>query len=167
MLSNTMSTSAAISTVMQVPIQAPVMKKELANKMYSPSAYFLGRFISNCLFQIIHPTIATLVMFFHLGIEDSWDNFFIFLSISYLSNFVFAGLGYFIGICVTNHYTALACYAFSLVFFLCTNGTLTNLNAPPNWFVEFLTGISPCRFSCESFFIIITKHIPTKYYPNG
>ena len=50
MLSNQMSTSSAIATVLQVPMQAPVMKRELANKMYSPSAYFFGRFLSNCLF---------------------------------------------------------------------------------------------------------------------
>jgi len=54
-----------------------------------------------------------------------------------------------------------------VTIFIATNGALTNLTAPPNWFIEFMTSISPCRFSCESFFIAITKQIPTKYYPNG
>lgn len=49
MLSNQLSISASQNAILQVPLQAPVMKRELANKMYSPSAYFLGRFISNCI----------------------------------------------------------------------------------------------------------------------
>lgn len=47
MVSNQLSISASINVIIQVPLQAPVMKRELANKMYSPTAYYLGRFISN------------------------------------------------------------------------------------------------------------------------
>jgi hypothetical protein len=49
MIANQLSTSGSISVVLQVPLQAPVMEREFANKMFSPSAYFLARFLSNML----------------------------------------------------------------------------------------------------------------------
>ena len=58
---------------------------------------------------MIYPTIVTLVMFWHLGIDSSWENFWTFYSIAIITNFVFTGLGYFIGICITNEYTVLLC----------------------------------------------------------
>lgn len=47
MLSNQLGISASMNAILQVPLQAPVMERELANKMYSPSAYYNGRFYSN------------------------------------------------------------------------------------------------------------------------
>lgn len=46
MIGNQLSISASINVIIQVPLQAPVMKREFANKMYSPTAYYLGRYLS-------------------------------------------------------------------------------------------------------------------------
>lgn len=129
LLSNAVSTSSATATVLQVPLQAPVMKRELASKMYTPSAYFFGRFFSNCIFQTLYPTIMTLCMFWHLEIDTSWENFRAFYSIGVISNFVFTGVGYFVGICITNENTALLVGMFVVSVFVATNGALTNLSS--------------------------------------
>jgi len=47
MISNMMSVSASINLILMVPLQAPVMQRELANKLYTPTAYFIGSFLSN------------------------------------------------------------------------------------------------------------------------
>jgi len=39
--------AASMSAILQVPLQAPVMNREIANKMYTPTTYYLGRFWSN------------------------------------------------------------------------------------------------------------------------
>jgi len=51
------------------------MKRELANKMYTPTAYFFGRFISNILIQVAMPVVLVLIMFWGLDIQETGDNF--------------------------------------------------------------------------------------------
>jgi hypothetical protein len=41
---------AAIAVVMQIPLQVPVFKRELMNKMYHPFTYLSARFTSNYIF---------------------------------------------------------------------------------------------------------------------
>jgi len=54
-----------------MPLQAPVMRRELANKMYSPTAYFLARYTSNMLLQILYPAIMIISLFWAVGIDTS------------------------------------------------------------------------------------------------
>jgi len=67
------------------------MKRELANKMYSPSAYFLGRYFSNILVQILYPMIMIIMLFWFIGIDTSSKNFLLFAIYGNLSNFIFCG----------------------------------------------------------------------------
>jgi ABC-type multidrug transport system permease subunit len=67
------------------------MQRELANKMYSPTAYFLGRFLSNLILQIFYPMIMIFVLFWGVGMETSWENFWWLCAFGNLSNMVFCG----------------------------------------------------------------------------
>jgi hypothetical protein len=98
MMSNQLSFSASINVLLQVPLQAPVMKRELANKMYSPTAYFLGRFTSNMILQVAYPLIMIMMLFWNIGIDTSRDNFLWLLAFGLMGNFIYCGQGYFIGI---------------------------------------------------------------------
>lgn len=49
MLTNTISSSSSYAAIHPMPNEVPVFRRETANKMYSPSAYFFGRFWSNTL----------------------------------------------------------------------------------------------------------------------
>ena len=91
MMSNQLSFSASINVILQIPMQAPVMKRELANKMYSPTAYFLGRFLSNMILQIFYPLIMILVLFWAAGIDESYENFLWMMAFGFMGNFVFCG----------------------------------------------------------------------------
>ena len=68
MISNQLSISASINVIMQVPLQAPVMSRELANKMYSPTAYYLGRYLSNIIIQLLYPMIMILILYWNIDI---------------------------------------------------------------------------------------------------
>lgn len=90
MISNQLSFSASINVILQVPLQAPVMKRELANKMYSPSAYFLGRYTSNVIMQVFYPMVMILILFWGVSINTDLDNFLWLTTFGLVGNFLFA-----------------------------------------------------------------------------
>lgn len=67
------------------------MKREFANKMYSPTAYFLGRFLSNMIIQIFYPMIMILILFWNVGIDTSTDNFLWMCAFGLMGNFIYCG----------------------------------------------------------------------------
>jgi len=67
------------------------MEREFANKMFSPTAYFLARFLSNMVVQTLYPLIMILFVFWSIGIDTSSDNFGSTILFGLLANFVFCG----------------------------------------------------------------------------
>jgi hypothetical protein len=65
------------------------MKRELANKMYNPTNYYLGRFLSNLLLQLCYPLCMTSILFFGIGIERTFETYFKLMGFSMLGNMVF------------------------------------------------------------------------------
>ena len=159
MISNQLSISASINVIMQMPLQSPVMCRELANKMYSPSAYFLGRFFSNLLIQFMYPAIMILVLFWLIDIDTDANNFLWFSAFGCLSNFIFCGQGYFLGILVLDESNVKIVNFMVIMFWISCNGVLANLTTA-NWFIKALGKISPMRFTCEGFVRTIIKQIP-------
>jgi len=68
--------------IIQMPLQVPVFKRELMNKMYSPTIYYFGRVASGMLIQVFYPIILNLILFWGLGISDSAKNFFLWFSLA-------------------------------------------------------------------------------------
>ena len=68
-----------------------------------------------------------------------------------MSNFVFCGQGYFLGIAVPNEDQVKLVNILIIMVFLSSNGILSNLETV-NWFIKFCSWISPSRFSCEGFY---------------
>ena len=135
---------------MQVPLQAPVMSRELANKMYTPTAYYLGRYLSNIIIQLLYPMIMILVLYWNLDIEETRDNFLWFCAYGILSNFIFCGQGYFLGIMVLDESAVKIVNFLVIMIWISCNGVLCNLNSA-NWFIKGLSHVSPIRFNCEGF----------------
>ena len=98
MISNQLSFSASLNVLLQMPMQVPVMKRELANKMYTPTAYFMGRYLSNLMLQTLYPIIMIVVMFWGVGIDTSLTNFSWMMIYGIISNYAFCSQGYFVGI---------------------------------------------------------------------
>jgi hypothetical protein len=49
MLTNNMMFPSIGTVVMQMPLQVPVFKREIANRMYTPTVYYFGRILSGIL----------------------------------------------------------------------------------------------------------------------
>ena len=168
MIANQLSISASINVILQVPLQAPVMKRELANKMYSPTAYFLGRYLSTLVIQLLYPLIMLTLLFWMIGIDTSFDNLLWMVCYGVLSNYAFCGQGYFMGILVLNEDAVKVVNFLVIMFWMTSNGVLANLQTA-NWFIRGLSTISPMRYTTEGFLRRMTMQIPdltdAKPYP--
>jgi len=127
--------------------------------MYSPTAYYLGRFLSNLLLQLLYPMIMIFCLFWILDINTDMTNFLWITAFGIMSNFVFCGQGFFLGTMILDESNVKLVNILFVMVFLATNGVLCNLNSA-NWFIKGLSKISPNRFNTEGFVRCVTMQIP-------
>lgn len=144
-----------MNVVIQVPLQAPVMKRELSSKMYSPSAYFLGRFLSNVIISLLYPLVLITMIYPFMGIETSLHNIAWFYCFGCVSNVVFCGQGYFLGIWIDDEINVKTVNSLFAMCWMAANGVLSNLTTA-NWFISGFAYISPFRYNCEAYVRIFT-----------
>uniref|UniRef100_A0A7S3CMS2 ABC-2 type transporter transmembrane domain-containing protein n=1 Tax=Strombidium rassoulzadegani TaxID=1082188 RepID=A0A7S3CMS2_9SPIT len=157
--------SASFNVVFQVPLQVPVLKRELASKMYTPSSYYIGRFISNLLIQIFYPLIMVTVIYLGLGLDLDVQTYCLLLSIAIMGNWVFCGQGYFLGTVLTES----SAKAFNMTLFLFlfpTTGIMTNIK-DSGLIMKIISYVSPLRYVNEAFYTVFLRSLgEDKVYPN-
>lgn len=82
LMANNLMFPSLMVVIIQMPLQVPVFKRELMNKMYTPTVYFFGRILSGITLQIIYPIILVLIVYFGLKIDDSAENFFLWFTVA-------------------------------------------------------------------------------------
>lgn len=97
MIMNNIYNWAALGCILQLPLWVPVLKRELMNRMYTASIYFLARTISGILFQMAYPAFLSLIIFWCLKIRITPENFFLFLLNSFGTVTAGCCLGYLVG----------------------------------------------------------------------
>ena len=142
-----------------MPLQEPVLKRELANKMYHPTSYYLGRFISNQIFQVGYPVILILTLFFFLGIENSFKNFTLMMSYGLLSNWIFACQGYLLGTLIPEPDAVNTVNVIFIILMLMTNGIISNLKTT-NIIIKVLSFLTPARFITEGLYRRVVGNVP-------
>jgi ABC-type polysaccharide/polyol phosphate export permease len=151
LLSNNMIFPALFAVILQMPMQVPVFKRELMNKMYHPLIYYFARITSGTLVQMLQPIIMTFVVFFGLGIEINFVQFLQFLSYCMSLTLCGCSLGYFAGITFEEDTTARLFSQMIVMIFMLTSGVLANSTTliPVIAQIQY---ISPVRYACEGFF---------------
>lgn len=102
------------------------MRRELASKMYSPTTYYLGRFTSNMILQLGYPFIMIMTLFWTLGIDTSFQNYYQLILVSFLGNFVFCAQGYTIGSLINDENQCKLVNILIAMVMFGTNGALAN-----------------------------------------
>lgn len=102
MLTNMICSSSSLTAIHPMPNEVPVFKRETANNMYSPSAYFFGRFLSNTLIQLYYPITMILVLFPGIGIDTSFQNVSMLMLYAIMLNMTMIAQGYFFGVLYDN-----------------------------------------------------------------
>lgn len=151
LMANNLMFPSLMVVIIQMPLQVPVFKRELMNKMYTPTVYFFGRILSGITLQMAYPVILVLIVYFGLGIDNSAGNFFLWFSLALQQNLVGCGLGYFCGVVFDNDTSARAVGQFSMLLFMLTSGALNNASTYIP-FIDQLQYISPNRYAVEGFF---------------
>ena len=84
-----------------------VFRREISAKMYGPSVYYFGRFVSNFILQLCYPILLILITFFGLGIKVDAGAFFEMLAYSIQLNLIGVAMGFFVGILIDKAQPAL------------------------------------------------------------
>ena len=154
-----LSVGASINVIIQVPLLAPVMKRELANKMYTPTAYYLGLYTSNLVLELLYPMMLILILFWNISIAETRHNFLSLAMFGILTNMVFSAQGYFLGIMILDDNSAKIVNLMFIMFFITASGIFVNLRTA-NWVVKAISNISPTRFNSEGLFRAVSQQIP-------
>ena len=150
---------ALMLVIIQMPLQVPVFKRELMNKMYTPTIYYFARVSSGMLIQVFYPCIFTLVTFWGFKINESAENFFLWLFLSLQLNLVGCSMGYFCGVTFDDDNSARSLSTFLMLLFMLTAGGFNNAGTYPP-FVEQIQYVSPNRYAVEGFFRGIIRDHP-------
>lgn len=136
----------------------PVFKREYANKMYTPTTYFWGRFLSNIILQLFYPISTVLITFYGLSVDESFENLLYFIAYAVILNLTMCAQGYWCGTLCSGEAAAQQVNTFMILLFMLTSGGLGNVDSFPTW-IRWVSYISPQRYACEGFFYRMTEHI--------
>lgn len=101
--------------------------------MYTPTAYFWGRLLSNLLLQLFYPVTAVSVVFWGLKIKETPGNYLEFLAFAILLNFIMVCQGYFCGMLTTNEFAAQPINTMIILLSMLTSGGLGNAASFPTF----------------------------------
>ena len=110
--------------------------------MYTPTTYFLGRFTSHLLLQLVYPVTFVLFVFWGLSIDTSLENFCVFVLYAILLNLTMSAQGYFCGVLSDSEEVAKQVNTFMILLFMLTSGGLGNAAAFPSY-INWLSYVSP------------------------
>ena len=161
LLATNISFQCSMSVILQMPLQVPVLKRELANNMYSPTANILGKFTSNVILQFIYPLTLVLVLFWGLGISTTFENFCFFVLLSFLHCVTMSAQGYWCGVCSDYDSVAREMNISLLLVYMLTSGGLANVNSFPVY-ITWVQYINPVRYANQAYFYILTRQIPNE-----
>jgi hypothetical protein len=147
LMNNNLFFSSAMIVILQIPLMVPVFKRELMNKMYSPTIYFLARFFSNLLLQLFYPLLFITCCIYGIGIELSATNILSLYGVGLLLNIQAVALAYLAGVSRDDEDSARLFITFYAMVAMLGCGILSNLTS--GWFVKLIGYISPMRYGCE------------------
>ena len=99
--------------------------------MYSPTAYYWGRYFSQFVITLVFPMIMWVVIFFGIGVSTAPENMALFIVTLYLNFYAAMNLGYAIGGLFESEEAAKQATSLSIVFCMLTGGAFSNSGTFP------------------------------------
>lgn len=139
-----------MAQVLQIPISRPIFEREVGNRMYSPTAYYLSHIGASLALFFIYPLFTSLISYWFFGFADaSIYGLLDWFGCLALPALVGGLWGFSFGTFFHNEFSALQG---NLVFILMFNlgaGHVTNLGSGAPLFARFISTVSPVRYATE------------------
>ena len=147
----------SMAQLLQIPMSRPILEREVGNRMYSPSAYYIAHVASSFFIFLLYPIFTTLISYWFFGFETAtWPQLFDWMLCLVLPAIVGQIWGFAFGSLFQSETTA---FQFNVLFVLICNlgaGHTTNLSGT-NYFAKFLSTVSPVRYGTEMLMCRILK----------
>eukprot|EP00027_Filamoeba_sp_ATCC50430_P019093 CAMPEP_0168569962 /NCGR_PEP_ID=MMETSP0413-20121227/16461_1 /TAXON_ID=136452 /ORGANISM="Filamoeba nolandi, Strain NC-AS-23-1" /LENGTH=655 /DNA_ID=CAMNT_0008602541 /DNA_START=78 /DNA_END=2045 /DNA_ORIENTATION=- len=136
--------SAVVGQVNTFPAERVLFYREHANNMYSMPAFFFSKIFADLPFQLLYPTIFSIISYFMVGFQSS--RFVVFWLLVLLIANVGASMGLLVGIKAKDATTAISSVPLVVIPFMLFSGFLINVNSTPPYFIwiEYLSPIKYC-----------------------
>ncbi|KAM0951087.1 putative ABC transporter, AAA+ ATPase domain, ABC-2 type transporter [Dioscorea sansibarensis] len=108
--------------IFKFPQERLMLMKERSSGMYRLSSYFMARMVVDLPMELILPTVSTAIVYWMGGLKPMPANFFIYLSIIFLSVLVTEGVGFAIGAAVMDFKVATMLASVIMLTFLLVGG---------------------------------------------
>lgn len=135
-----------------------IFKREHRSQMYSPSAFFLSKTLSDFPFQIFFPIIFVAIAYWMVGLNSSGERYITCTFIIVLTSNCAYSLGYIIATAAPTVQVALAIGPVVLLPFMIFGGFLINLDSIPKYFY-WLSYLSFFRYGFEALAITEFKGV--------
>ena len=136
--------------VLQIPQDGPIFKREISNNMYSVHAYWMSMVTRAILTTWIYPVLLTITSFFWSDLPassaaDMFNYMACLACVAVCGNF----FGLMMGAAFDIPEVALGLANLYAMISGFGAGLFANTGDGANWFVTFLSWISPLRYGCE------------------
>ena len=140
----------SFAQVLSIPVSRPIFSREVANRTYSASAYYLATSIAAIITFSLYPVIVTATGFFFFGIQPtSFGSFcewlLILLACAYAGSF----WGLMFGAFNQNETAAVQLNLLFNIVFSFGSGIYANTGSSASLPVKLISYLSPMRYSSE------------------
>jgi len=94
--------SSVMPVLMAIPLELPIFIREHQNCWYSLDMYYLAKICADVPFQIIFPTISSVIVYFMTGQPLELSRFFLYLTTNIIISFVGGAFGFMVGTFTPN-----------------------------------------------------------------
>ena len=142
--------TCSFAQVLTIPLNRPLFVREVSNRMYSGTPYYLALATSSVFTFVLYPIVASIPSFYFFELEESSiESLLNWMGILMLCAISGAFWGYALGTLVEADSTATSANMLSIMVFCYGAGIYANTAAGANLVVQILSYISPIRYSCE------------------
>ena len=135
------------------PSERAVFFKEQTNALYSPSAYYFAKFLSEVPGMIINPTLFTIIVYFGCDLNQSGSShFFIFLLISILLTFASSTFAMIMGALFKDRKVAMSMIYVMVIPQGLFTGFLIHQNDIPDYMIP-LEYLSMFKYSYQAYLL--------------
>ena len=120
----------SFSQIMAIPVARPIFNREIANKMYSSSAYYLASVTASVVIFFLYPIVTSVVSFYFFGLDEhSFADLVTWTAIMTLVAFAGSFWGFMVGTISENEVTAAQINLFWIFTFSFGGGFYVNTGA--------------------------------------